>query len=140
MFSLDLVHGRVLDLDLDLQDDMVHNQLLDLQDDIVQNRLHDLDLQEDIVQNPLLDLQDDLVQNIPSSIPPLDLVITSSLIHTDPTIRAIVVLSTIGFHLITFVPTSPYDHTIISEARRITIPTCVGRPLQKRMKPRQKIL
>ena len=114
MFSLDLVHGRVLDLDLDLQDDMVHNQLLDL--------------------------QDDMVQNIPSSIPPLDLVITSSLIHTDPTIRAIVVLSTIGFHLITFVPTSPYDHTIISEARRITIPTCVGRPLQKRMKPRQKIL
>ena len=113
MFSLDLVHGLVLVLDLDLQDDVVRNPLIDLQDDMVQNPLLDLDLQDDIIRNPVLDLQDD----IPSSIPPLDLVITSSLIHTDPTIRAIGGLSTLCFHLITTcVLMAPYDHTIISEA------------------------
>ena len=110
MFSLDLVHGLVLVLDL--QDDVVRNPLIDLQDDMVQNPLLDLDLQDDIIRNPVLDLQDD----IPSSIPPLDLAI-SSLIHTDPTIRAIGGLSTLCFHLITTcVLTAPYDHTIISEA------------------------
>ena len=110
MFSLDLVHGLVLVLDL--QDDVVRNPLIDLQDDMVQNPLLDLDLQDDIIRNPVLDLQDD----IPSSIPPLDLAI-SSLIHTDPTIRAIGGLSTLCFHLITTcVLTVPYDHTIISEA------------------------
>ena len=110
MFSLDLVHGLVLVLDL--QDDVVRNPLIDLQDDMVQNPLLDLDPQDDIIRNPVLDLQDD----IPSSIPPLDLAI-SSLIHTDPTIRAIGGLSTLCFHLITTcVLTVPYDHTIISEA------------------------
>ena len=114
MFSLDLVHGLVLVLDLDLQDDVVRNPLIDLQDDMVQNPLLDLDLQDDIIQNPVLDL--DLQDDIPSSIPPLDLAI-SSLIHTDPTIRAIGGLSTLCFHLITTcVLTVPYDHTIISEA------------------------
>ena len=61
MFSLDLVHVLILDLDLGPQDVIVRNRLLDLdlQDDIVQNPL--LDLQDDIVQNPLFDLQDDMV-------------------------------------------------------------------------------